>query len=137
MIIVAEKKRALYFGCRGANQAGHYLQEGRDVIWDPPPGCPWTLGHMDSGLLKNGKRRDVDDGRVFWTCGGKDSFWYAFYWWDNSGDKRPGSNSGFYVEGFGWPEVQEAFDYACAQYPEVIARQRVPLNLQERVPAAA
>lgn len=136
MIVVAETKRALYFGCRGANQPAHYLQEGRRTLWSPPPGCPWHLGLMDGGLLKNGERPDIDDGKVFWTCGGKASFWYAFFWWDNSGDKRAGSNSSFYVEGFGWPQQAEAFEYGCSQYPEVIARQRVPLALQERVLAA-
>jgi hypothetical protein len=131
-IIVAPQKRALYFGCSAANRPGHYVHEGRRVIWDPPPGCPWDLGLMDGGLLRNGKRPDVDDGKVFWTAGGAKSFWYAFFWWDNSGDKRSASNSGIYVEGFGWPAQAEAFEYGCAQYPEVVARQRVPLVLQGR-----
>lgn len=130
-IIIAPQKRALYFGCRGARSPGHFLQEGRRSIYSPPESCPWGLGLMDSGLLKNGKRPDVEDGKVFWTCGGAHSFWYAFYWWDNSGDDRNGSNSGLYVEGFGWPAPVEAFEYGCAQYPEVIARQHVPLVLQE------
>ncbi|MCR6734432.1 MAG: hypothetical protein NVV83_10290 [Afipia sp.] len=88
---------------------------------------------MDGGLLKNGKHPDVDDGKVFWTCGGARSFWYAFFWWDNSGDKRRASNSGLYVDGFGWPDQSsEAFEYGCSQYPEVVARQRVPLALQTK-----
>lgn len=141
MIIIAETKRALYFGCRGAREPGHYLQEGRKTIWDVPPECHWTLGHMDSGLLKNGKHADVADGRVWWTCGGRDDLWYAFFWWDNSGDGRPGSNSGFYVRGFApetlTPETarenaKPAFDYACSVYPEVVARQRHPLVLQTK-----
>lgn len=131
MIIVAPQKRALYFGCRGANSPGHYLQEGSRSIYEPPPGCPWGLGLMGGGLLTNGKRPDVVDGKVFWTVGGAKSFWYAFYWWDRSGDRRGASNSGLYVEGFGWPDQsREAFEYGCAQYPEVIARQRMPLVLQ-------
>lgn len=87
---------------------------------------------MDTGLLLNGNRRDVCDGKVFWTAGGRNTFWYAFYWWDRSGDSRAGSNSGLYVEGFGWPEADAAFEFACSQYPEVMARQRVPLTLQHR-----
>jgi hypothetical protein len=138
-IIIAETKRALYFGCRGANEPGHYLQEGRKTIWDVPPECHWSLGLMDSGLLKNGRHRDVYDGKVWWTCGGRADLWYAFMWWDNSGDKRPGSNSGFYVRGFA-PEVLTpesakanatlAFRYACESYPWVVNRQRKPLVLQ-------
>lgn len=136
----AEKKRALYFGCRGANEAGHYLQEGHKTLWNIiPPECPWDLKLMDSGLLKNGRRPDVEDGKVWWTCGGRADLWYAFFWWDNSGDSRDGSNSGFYVRGF-TPEVRTpetaretaalAFRYACESYPWVIARQRHPLVLQ-------
>lgn len=132
-------KRALYFGCRGPNEPGHYVQEGRVSIYDPPAGCPWTLGLMDGGLLKNGRHRDVEDGKVWWTCGARDDFWYAFFWWDNSGDKRGASNSGFYVRGFKpellTPETARenaklAFDHACEAYPWVIARQRYPLVLQ-------
>jgi hypothetical protein len=85
---------------------------------------------MDTGLLKNGKHADSPDGRVWWTCGGL-TFWYAFFWWDRSVDTRGACNSGFYVRGFGWPEAQEAFDYACAAYPQVVARQKHPLVLQE------
>ncbi len=86
---------------------------------------------MDTGLLKNGEHDDIYDGRVFWTCGGL-SFWYAFFWWDRSGDSRGNSNSGFYVRGFGWPEAPAAFAYACEQFPGIVARQRLPLILQER-----
>ena len=71
------------------------------------------------------------DGRVYWTAGGNKAFWYAFYWWDRSVDKRGASNSGFYVRGFGWPEAQAAFDYALSQFPHVVARQKYPLVLQE------
>lgn len=131
-------KRALYFGCRGPRQPGHYLQEGHRTIWDVPPECPWTLGLMDGGLLRNGKRRDIEDGRVFWTCGGRAALWYGFFWWDNSGDGRGQSNSGFYVGGFE-PEVltpetartnaKLAFEFASDAYPWVIRRQRHHLLL--------
>lgn len=93
-------KRALYFGCREANVPGHYLHEGRKTIWHTPPEIQFWDRLIDSGLLKNGQRPDVYNGKVFWTCGGRPDLWYAFYWWDNSGDRRPGSNSGFYVGGF-------------------------------------
>ena len=132
-------KRALYFGCRAANECGHYIQEGHKTIWDVPPECPWSLALMDGRLLKNGQHPDVYDGRVWWTCGGKNDLWYAFSWWDNSGDRRPGSNSGFYVGGFA-PELltpesaaanaPPAFRFACEAYPQVIAQQRYPLVLQ-------
>jgi hypothetical protein len=109
-------KLALYWGCW--EQAGHYLHRPNGVtIWTPErefADLHWSPGLMDGGLLKNGRHRDVYDGKVFWTCGGAKAFWYAFFWWDNSVDRRGASNSGFYVRGFGWPEVQAAFDYACA-----------------------
>jgi hypothetical protein len=105
-------KVALYFGCwRGA---GHYLNNtGGSHMYgrNAPPDLPWDECLMDAGLLKNGKVRDIPDGRVFWTCGGTTAFWYAFYWWDRSVDTRPNCNSGFYVRGFGWPGAQAAFDY--------------------------
>ncbi len=133
------EKRALYFGCPG--DKGHYLQEDRQIIWNPPAGCPWTLALMDAGLLQNGKHADVEDGKVWWTCGGRTDFWYAFFWWDNSVDGRGLSNSGFYVLGFQpdpiTPETARAnavlaFEHACAAYPWVVQRQRQPLVLQEK-----
>jgi hypothetical protein len=132
---IAEGRRlgkvALYFGCW--NQPGHFLHDihGR-TVYDGYDDMPWGEGLMDSGLLKNGKILDIPDGRVFWTVGGAKAFWYAFYWWDRSIDTRGACNSGFYVRGFGWPEIKNAFDYACAQFPRVVARQRHPLVLQDR-----
>lgn len=127
-------KMALYFGCW--NQAGHYLHDinGKHV-WSRfrnqrPYDLPWGDELMDTGLLKNGKILDIPDGRVYWTCGGEKSFWYAFYWWDRSVDTRGACNSGFYVRGFGWPEAQAAFDYACIRFPQVVARQKYSLVLQ-------
>jgi hypothetical protein len=136
-------KRALYFGC--LNKMGHYLHVNgsRHIDARVVAGLPWDIGHMDGGLLKNGKRRDLYDGQVFWTCGGRDVFWYAFYWWDRSVDKRGASNSGFYVSGFRpdvlTPETANenarlAFDYACAEHPAVVQRQHHPLVLQMRPP---
>jgi hypothetical protein len=131
-----EGKLALYFGC--LHDVGHYLHVcGKGKTLDPQrdlPSIPWSIGLMDGGLLRNGKRADVYDGKVYWTCGGL-AFWYAFFWWDRSIDSRGASNSGFYVRGFGWPEAQEAFDFACQQYPQVVARQKHPLVLQQPMPA--
>lgn len=129
-------KLALYFGCW--DRPGHYLHRpgGYTLRGDERAllRLPWPDGMMDCTLLKNGKRPDVYDGKVFWTCGGDPSFWYAFYWWDRSVDSRGASNSGFYVRGFGWPEAQAAFDYACAQFPRVVSRQRHALILQNPAP---
>jgi hypothetical protein len=136
MIVVARNKRALYFGCRGPNEPGHYLQEGERTIWDPPPELPWHLGHLDGGLLKNGEHRDIEDGKVWWTCGGT-PLWLVFMWWDRSGDKRGASNSAFCVQGFDHTQPQAALEYAMSVYPKVIQRQRFPLVLQEKRPAAA
>lgn len=125
-----EGKLALYFGCW--DRPGHYLHRpGGATVWvaRDVPGFPWTEGLMDGGLLKNGGLPDVYDGKVFSTCGGR-SFWWAFFWWDNSADRRGASNSGFYVRGFGLDEQAEAFAYACEQFPHVVARQHQPLVLQ-------
>jgi hypothetical protein len=123
---------ALYFGCW--KQAGHYLHgpNGMGVYRNHglPPDLPWDERIMDTGFLKNGKVPDKPDGRVFWTCGGANAFWYAFYWWDRSVDTRGACNSGFYVRGFGWPEMKDAFSYACEKYPMVVRRQKFPLILQ-------
>ena len=135
-------KLALYFGCLGKGSGGHrlslpdngFFRRERDF-----PTLPWSDGMMDTGLLQNGKHEDKIDGRVFWTCGGRQEFWYAFYWWDRSGDSRANSNSGFYVKGFGpavlTPETARenaalAFAYACSVWPKIVERQRVPLRLQ-------
>lgn len=128
-IIIADTKRAFYFGCLGG--LGHFFHDGqRRSTWtEHVPGFPWSMGHLDGGLLNNGKRRDVYDGKVYWTCGGT-PLWLAFYWWDNSVDSRGASNSGFYVQGFGHTEPAEAFAFACGQWPEVVRRQRQPLVLQ-------
>lgn len=122
-------KMALYFGCW--NRAGHFLHGvgGRSVHGKLPPDLPWSESLMDTGLLKNGKIPDIPSGKVYWTCGGE-AFWYAFYWWDRSVDTRGACNSGFYVRGFGYPEAQEAFDWACTQFHNVVARQKFPLALQ-------
>lgn len=130
-IVVAQEKRALYFGCRGANRPGHYLQEGLKTIWDAPPDLPWSLGLLDGGLLKNGEHPDIEDGKVWWTCGGT-PLWLVFTWWDNSGDRRGASNSALCVQGFSHLVPIDAFAYACAMYPDVIARQRHPLVLQAK-----
>lgn len=131
-------KLALYFGCW--DRPGHYLHgPGSRSIYRQEIGeleLPWTEGLMDGGLLKNGKRADAPDGRVWWTAGGL-TFWYAFFWWDRSVDKRGACNSGLYVRGFGWPEIQGAFDYACGVYPQVVARQKHPLVLQHPHPPRA
>lgn len=132
----AQGKLALYFGCLGG--LGHYLhQPNGGTIWEAQQkieGFPWSSALMDTGLLKNGKRPDIYDGKVYWTAGGL-SFWYAFFWWDRSVDSRGASNSGFYVRGFGWLEAPDAFDYACGVFPRVVARQHQPLILQAPNPA--
>lgn len=122
-----------YFGY--VLNGGHVLQspDGRSALYADRL-IPGTLGFpgawdrlLDTGLLKNGKRPDVPDGRVYWTCSTR---WFAFVWWDRSGDRRPNSNSGFYVYGFGIGQEREAFEFACAAWPSVVARQHHKLILQ-------
>lgn len=130
---------AFYFG--SLRESGHFLHEGgtqgRSTLRPEKiaPDFPWTIGHLDTGFLKNGKVRDHPDGRVHWTCGGvaegDERLWHAFYWWDQSDDSRPGSNSGFYVFGFKAGQQREAFAFGCAVWPDVVRRQRFPLVLVE------
>lgn len=127
------EKIALYFGY---GSGGHFLRGGRQSSLDPArdhPGFPWTINLLDTGLLKNGKIPDEPDGRVFSTAGGKPDLWIAFYWWDRSGDKRGASNSGFYVRGFEWADRAAAFAFAKEAWPAVVARQKFPLVLVERL----
>jgi hypothetical protein len=124
------KQAAYYFGCMG--QPGHYMHmpNGSRARYDSIEGMPWNLRLWDGTLLHNGRIPDQETGKVYFTCGGITDNWFAFFWWDNSVDNRPGSNSGFYVSGFGQDEQQAAFDFACQQWPKVVKRQRHPLSLQ-------
>lgn len=115
------EKLAIYFGF--VPNYGHGLRVQGDMysyVRDEKLkalGFPWNQNWIDTSLLKNSKVPDQPDGRVFWTGGGKPNFWFAFYWWDRSGDKRGASNSGFYVRGFEGKreEAAPAFEY-CMQY---------------------
>jgi hypothetical protein len=124
---------ALYFGCWAS--PGHYLHDthGSRLHGSLPVDLPWDEEIMDARLLKNRKVPDIPTGSVEWVCGGSKAFWYAFVWWDRSVDKRGACNSGFYIRGFGWPEAQQAFDYACLQFPHVVNRQVHPLFLGESI----
>lgn len=127
-------KLALYFGCW--DRAGHFLHDtdgGTLYGRDKPNDFPWDDYIIDTGLLKNGKIPDIPTGKVYWTCGGAQAFWYAFYWWDRSVDTRGACNSGFYVRGFGHNEAEAAFAYACEQFPRVVKRQNYPLQLQPKL----
>jgi hypothetical protein len=120
---------ALYFGY---GPGGHFMRGGPRVTLDPQqdfPDFPWTITDLDTGLLRNRGTPDIPDGRVHWTCGGKKQLWFAFFWWDRSGDERPGSNSGFYVRGASGPK--EAFAFACERWPAIVKRQKFPLVLQD------
>jgi len=120
---------ALYFGFH--ESAGHCLHwpGGMSVYPDQLHGFPWDDGLLDGGLLRNRKVPDEPDGRVHWTCGGRDEFWFAFVWWDRSGDRRGNSTSGFYVRGFPSTERRAAFAYARSIWADVVARQKHPLVL--------
>jgi hypothetical protein len=135
---------AYYFGAVDHNHLGHFLYAPgfRHLRKDAQRPHWWTEGLMDTGLLKNGEHPDVYNGKVFWTCGGLDQFWFAFYWWDRSADSRGNSNSGFYVSSDyqlrkdddreGLIAARDAtFEAACRAFPEVVKRQHQPLQLQD------
>lgn len=128
------KRLALYFG--PIKRPGHYLWNSHHSSLELPPGFPWSLSLLDTGLLRNRGVPEPPDGRVHWTCGGLPDLWHAFVWWDRSVDTRSACNSGFYVRGFGPAEVaranlRPAFEFACAEWPEIVARQHFPLVLVE------
>lgn len=128
-----ESELALYFGY---GDGGHFLRcDTPETQTLRPkqsfPGFPWEIQHLDGGLLCNRQVLDRPDGRVHWTCAGRPVLWHAFFWWDRSGDKRPGSCSGFYVRGFDIGQREEAFEYACSQWPDVIERQKFVFQLVE------
>lgn len=142
------EKLAIYFGY---GRGGHFLRfkNGYATLdTSQVPGLPWSIELMNTGLLKNRQVPDQPDGRVHMVCGGN-PLWFAFVWWDRSGDKRPGSNSGFYVRGFAHdykpgmgrtaaraiiiPESVKAFEYAQSIWPAVTERQRFPLVLQPMI----
>lgn len=152
----APRRRRFRSLCFGGGDGGHFLRgeldTGRRSTLDPAAdvlGFPWGPELVDAGLLKNRKVPMVEDGRVHWTYGGAGPGgpWFAFFWWDNSVDSRPGSNSGFYVQGFAVDSDRRdlrsvalarsqalaaaAFAFACAEWPDVVRRQRRPLVLQE------
>ena len=127
--------RAFYFGCRGALTPGHYLQgaDGRTIHWIDRDAAfiPESWRRLiDGGLLSNGKVPDRETGVC--SCVPARPQWIAFVWWDRSGDERPGSNSGFYVEGFDYKDRVAALIFAQEQFPGVIARQRFPLVIRDR-----
>ena len=126
-------KAAFYFGCLG--RVGHYLhdKDERTIHDGGRIGSPWTTPLMDNGLLLNGRHPDCYDGKVFWTCGKNQAgFWFAFFWWDRSVDSRSGSNSGFYVSGFAFEQIDQAFAFAQECFPGVVSRQKFDLVLQEK-----
>jgi hypothetical protein len=125
-------RRVYYFGL--LDDGGHFFHAGFRQTLNAcrlVPDFPASWDRlMDTGLLKNGRIPDQPDGRVFSIPAAGP--WTAFVWWDRSGDKRPGSNSGFYVHGFEWEQRAQAFAFACDAYPTVVARQNFPLVLVER-----
>lgn len=136
-VTVESPKAAYYFGLRD-DASGHFLHTvGQGSTLEPRRlMLPWTIRHLDGGLLEAREVPDEPDGRVFWTCA-RDAtstdamaMLYAFVWWDRSGDERGASNSGFCVRGFRWSEHEDAFSFACEMWPKIVARQHFPLVLQ-------
>lgn len=128
------EQRAFYTGTMG--QPGHYFWitprkshlYTREIMADVPDFIECWAKMWDGGLLKNGKRPDRYDGKVF-AVPAKGP-WTAFVWWDKSDDARNGSNSAFYVSGFEWADRAAALAFAMEKWPQVITRQRHPLSLQ-------
>lgn len=107
--------KTIYFGCKG--ETGHYLyidgkrQLSTNIIpWDQVDGvlCPFN--------------RKAGSAKLHHKDG-----WTALAFWDYSIDKRPGSNSVFFIEGihgfyhmiqFGknyFPEIMKRFDFPIVE----------------------
>ena len=129
------KLTAVYFGY--IENHGHGLRTSNLPYWKRPdpkeivPRFHWEYKHLDCGLLRNGNHQDIYDGKVFWTVSTE---WYAFMWWDRSGDNRGASNSGLYLHGLETSAdpamVKAAWAAVQTFFPDVIKRQTVPLVLQ-------
>ncbi|OHD23867.1 MAG: hypothetical protein A2Y38_17410 [Spirochaetes bacterium GWB1_59_5] len=127
-------KQAFYFGWT-APHTGHFLRatDGRSTLYPQAFGLPWSIGMLDGGLLKKSGEPERVTGRVR-SMPTKAPYsdapvWWAFYWWDRSGDSRPASNSGFYVVGFSFEEQLAALSFAYAEWPDVVLRQKHTLVL--------
>lgn len=123
-------KEAFYFG--KLSDRGHHLydENKNKVNIIDKINLPWSIYHLDTGLLELSKIPEVLDGRVYWTKKGS-PLWHAFFWWDRSGDLRSQSNSGFYVRGFYEYNQLSAFSYAMSKFPEITKRQFHTLKLQQ------
>lgn len=115
-------KKLLYFGCIG--QVGHYLFWGNSSVYERRPDLipglnHRVLGSMDATFcpvdLTEGKYQVSVVPPVIIVS-----------WWDNSVDKRPGSNSN--LIGYGYVNAEEIIQAAWQIYPQVMGRQRQVLT---------
>lgn len=114
------KQEAYYFGVRDGR--GHRLYKRTEALlkYDIIGNFPWDDRQLDGGFLDQWRIDDNPDGRIHWIY---EKDWFVFCWYDRSGDRRPGSNSGFYVSGYQDNEQIKAFQFASVEFSDIIRRQ--------------
>ncbi len=112
-------KKLLYFGC--IKDAGHYL-------WETQNSRIYSFNIKIPGLNKR-VLEHLDS--VFTPPDWKPGYLISIVppvmivsWWDNSVDKRPGSNSAFI--GYGYKSAEQILDDAVKLFPSVMSRQERP-----------
>lgn len=115
-----------YFGCREAGVAGHYLHEPglQEVTGIYGRKSLRALTGIIDGLLLEACGVEEAQGRGVWT---PLAGYMVLAWWDRTGDTRGGSNSAILLRYAGEVSWQEFVDRAKSAFPEIFARQKVPI----------
>ena len=109
----------LYFGWEPPS--GHRLRsrKGMAIAYDS---TPWGQ-IIDCGLAPHGRGNKIVDGLV--ATYHKDG-WTAIAFWDQSGDRRPGSNTAFFVNIT--MTTEGLICLARQRWPEVFSRPGFPIK---------
>lgn len=103
-----------FWGCLG--QPGHFMHSKTGTRIQ----SPWA-GYIDTGVLKYRDIKDPDPKIAYAQLKG----WTGIFFWDRSGDHRPGSNSAFIVNSL--VSQEELLRLARKQWPEIFARKGFPI----------
>jgi len=109
--------QAYYFGVSPGRSAGHYCHN-RDLstTFDRPrSGFPILPTILDGGLLPTCAERKQGLCELW-----KNGKWTILSFWDQSGDRRPGSNSTFLLEGD--YTFEQAVQHSRQIFPSIFTR---------------
>lgn len=112
----SEPPDVLYFGW--VSGGGHFLRS-KNYPYPKYDSTPWG-NQIDSGLAP---RPDIVDGKI--SEHHKDG-WTAIAFWDRSGDRRPNSNTAFFVPCT--MTTSELLEWARKQWPDVFGRNGFPVK---------